>query len=333
MKNHRTHPRALRRAVASLLAFACLCAALPACGQELPTALKRDATLSPSNKDTYQKAAGDYVNAFNARGGNMPAAIQARNRLIDLTVAHIDFNFHNYQKKTRKRRAFFATLLDILEIGASTAISITNGERAKSLIAEGLGGLQLSRASIDKNFSLKETQILFNKMVAKRAQVRGNILRQQVQDVDRYSWETALIDLLAYYHAGTFDGAVESLSIDTGAEAAAETAKVERLEIATAAQLASAISLDDLVIDLFTDARSSNTTVSAPAITTLKNAMKALRRDGIATDLIPTDSEVDNLTVDQLDTLYANVRIKFVTDTAQRSNLQKLADLLKPPSN
>lgn len=310
-----------------LLILFCLCNSPVTRAQDLPIALRSNSELSPISPAAFRILADDYLRAYGSRSSNMPSAIQARNRLIFATVDQIDLNFYNYQKKTRHRRAFFDTLLDILEIGASTAISITNGERARSLIAEGLGFGQLSRAAINKNFSLGETQILFNKMVSKRAQILSVILPKTVQDVNQYPWEAALIDLLGYFHAGTIDGALENLNIDTGAEAAQATRHVTQLRIATAAELQKAITLDERVANLFTNARSADTNVSTPAINKLKSALKSMIEQGI--NIGVTKATIDALSVDELDQLYTNVRIQFVTDETQRGNLQKLADALK----
>ena len=182
--------------------------------QDRPIALRSDTELSAANKAEYQRVANLYKGETDADERKT-----LRNQLISLTIAQTDLNFISYQKKSRHRRAVLDTLLDILEIGAATAITLTNGERARTVISEALGFLQLSRQAVNKNFSLKDTQILFNKMVAKRAELQTTILRKFGQDDSEYSFATAMIDLIAYYRAGTIDGALDNLGIDTGAEA------------------------------------------------------------------------------------------------------------------
>lgn len=142
-----------------------------------------------------------------------------RNRLIATGIDQIDANFNNFQRKDRKKREWLQFLLDFLEIGASTAISITNGERAKSLISEGLGALQGSRTSLNKNFKLLERQIIINKMVADRAKILALILGKLNEDVSQYPWESARSDLRNYFNAGTIDSALSNLSTSTGKEA------------------------------------------------------------------------------------------------------------------
>lgn len=284
----------------------------PALGQKKPAAFS-GATLSPDSS-YYLEVANAYKSS---------RSLSDRNRLIYLAIDQMDLNFYDFQNSTRKKRAFFQTVLDILEIGASTAISITNGTRAKTLIAEGLGAVQAGRTSINKNFALKDTQILFNKMVEKRALVLATILTKSVQTVEQYPFEAALIDLIAYYRAGTFDGALENLNIDTGSAAAAATKAVTALKIKTTADLRKAQTLDELYNGLIVRARNND----AAAITKLKAALTTLATQNIATDLIKTD-KVAALTVQELDDLYFDLRVKFM-DEDTTTNIQKLADLLK----
>jgi hypothetical protein len=305
-----------RRATMIGVVFLCLISIAPAMAQKKPVALEANTELSPASKDYYAEVAKAYKADISA--GNANQALVDRNRLIYLAVDQMDLNFYDFQKNTRKKRALFQTILDILEIGASTAISITNGDRAKTLIAEGLGAVQLSRMSINKNFALKDTQILFNKMVSKRAQILGTILTRSVQPVSQYPFESALIDLIAYYRAGTFDGALENLNIDTGAEASEATAVVEQLKIKTAAQLEKADDCDKSRAALFLKSRDSNPQISGPAIaklkTNLKNNISLTNKTAV---------EIDALDVAGLAALYTKIA-RDLLNTPEK--LQPLCD-------
>lgn len=322
VQSTRGHHRVSRSIAMIFLAIVLCLSSLPSArAQKKPTAMGPHGSLSPASSAYYEEVAAAYKADIAAN--NASKALIDRNRLIYLAIDQMDLNFYDFQKSTRKKRAFFQTVLDILEIGASTAISITNGERAKTLIAEGLGAVQAGRTSINKNFALKDTQILFNKMVAKRAQMLGQILIKSVQGVDQYPFEAALIDLIAYFRAGTFDGALENLNIDTGAEAAAATKAVAALKIATTANLKTAVTLDALLVDLFTRAKNND----AAAITKLKAALTTLAGQNIAPDIIKP-AAIASLSVQQLDDLYFDLRVKFLEED-QRGNLQKLVDALK----
>ncbi len=176
--------------------------------QKIPLVLQNDSVLSP-------------VGAYNAEAiayRNMPSK-DSRNRLIFMAVSQIDLNFGHYVKNKRHHNAFFQTVLDILEVGAATAISISNGERAKSVIADALGFVQGSRTKINENLRLLEQQVLVNKMIEKRSLALIVIYEKINNPIDQYPFERAYIDILAYYEAGTTDSALSSLATDTGSNA------------------------------------------------------------------------------------------------------------------
>lgn len=186
-------------------------------GQKTPTALEQNSKTSPTSVAQYRELALLYKN-------NPNPTPDRRNQLIFLAVAEIDVNFRHYQRKRRIGKDLFHVVMDILQIGAATAIGITNGERAKSIIGESLAFVQGARASADKNLRLLEMQILFNKMIERRATVMNEILQRSALSVEQYPFERAYIDIVAYYNAGTWDTALSMLATDTGASAQAAEA-------------------------------------------------------------------------------------------------------------
>jgi len=302
--------------------FIILSSVIPTMAQKKPIAFESDTQLSPSGKAYYEELAKSYKNNINNNHPDL--AMLDRNRLMYLAIDQIDLNFYDFQKNTRKKRALFQTVLDILEIGLSTAISLTNGDRAKTVIAEALGFTQISHAAINKNFSLKDTQILFNKMVSKRADILATMLTKSTQDVEEYPFEASMIDLIAYFKAGTFDGALESLNVDTGAEANEATQRVERIKIATKAELDASIVLRATLADLFTKIgpnKPEDATKTA-ARNKLKAGLKAVPEllDGLSPDA------VDQLTDPELEKVYRKVRQKLVDD---RGKMQTVIDKIK----
>jgi hypothetical protein len=187
-------------------------------GQQLPPILNTGST-DPSAFDVQelQNIMKTYRDNVDKTGeANQAAAKLARNRLIGIGREQIDAMFNGYIKKDRKRRALIQFVLDFLEIGAATAIGITNGERAKTLISEGLGALQATRTSLNKNFQLLERQILINKMAADRATILTGIYAKRDLEANQYPWEDARAELRTYRDAGTIDGALINLSSDVG---------------------------------------------------------------------------------------------------------------------
>lgn len=208
---------------------------IPANGQKLPTALnKKGAAFSPFTVEDYKTLATNYKNNRSE---------EKRNQLIFMAISQIDMNFRGYQKKQRHGNSLFQTVVNVLEVGAATAISITNGERAKSIIADGLGFIQGSRDSINKNYRLLERQVLFNKMIEKRSNVLTRIYERVGKSDAEYPFERAIIDIFDYYQAGTIDSALSSLGTDSGnsasnAEKQLSNAKINFFKSApTAAQI------------------------------------------------------------------------------------------------
>jgi hypothetical protein len=214
-------PRLLR--AAGLAALACLLVALPAASvsaQKLPPILETG-SKDPSafNVEDVRRLKADYdARVQSTSEADRAAAKLLRNRLIGIGREQVDAMFYSELRRDRRRNRFVQVLLDVLEIGAATAISITNGERAKTVISEGLGALQAGRTSLNKNFQLLERQVLINKMEADRANILTGILAQRDRDVTEYAWEDARADLRTYRNAGTLDGALASLNSSVGKE-------------------------------------------------------------------------------------------------------------------
>jgi hypothetical protein len=260
--------------------------------QKLPPILKEGATdPSAFNLDDIRKIKREYdckVKSTDAE--DREAARQLRNRLIGIGRDQVDAMFINELRNDRKRNRLIQFVLDFLEIGAATAISLTNGERAKTAISEGLGALQATRTSLNKNFQLLERQILINKMEADRATILAGILSQRDRNVTQYSWEDARADLRLYRNAGTLDSAWPSLSSSVGKE---KTDAVERLREITDKPLTGAATEQDLAIardafDVETKLESdlSDANKRTAVLSTLQRIVGALAKDEKIAELL-----------------------------------------------
>jgi len=188
--------------------------------QKYPIALKADVLLSPRNKTQYELVVNQYKEAacIAVTGNctrNIPEATRLRNDLIFIALAQSDAVYKDYRTRRRHKTQIFELFMDILEIGLSTATSITNGERAKTVVSDILTFVQLTHKSADKNLLLREGQVLFNAMDAKRARVKQDIISNMAGDDSRYSYSMALLDVVRYYSAGTIDEALSELESST----------------------------------------------------------------------------------------------------------------------
>lgn len=241
----------------------------------------------------------DIVQLQKDAAANTEAGKLARNKLIAIGVEQIDTVFHEYRKKSRKRSNLLNFLFDFLEIGASSAISIVNGERGKTLIGEGLSLFQGSRSAFNKDFRFLERQILFDKMVAKRSQKLTSIYQKLNENTVTFTWEQARGELREYFFAGTMDEALSALSRETGAEA---TAAIQELKTVTPGQFEASKTYTQLVADLFKAARdTSKPEAAGAALKKLKGAMKS------NLDLTPsgtTAAAIDAMSVTEVEDLY-----------------------------
>jgi hypothetical protein len=199
--------------------------------QKLPPLLgTRAEDPSAFNIQSLQKLKAEYDRKVNGTDAEKQEARQLRNRLIGVGIDQVDALYFDKLKGDRKKIRLVQFILDFLEIGATTAISLTNGERAKTIISEGLGALQASRTSLNKNFQLLERQVLINRMAADRANVLVAIFSKLDRDVIQYPWELASAELRAYRDAGTLDNALASLSAGVGKERADAEERVREVK-------------------------------------------------------------------------------------------------------
>jgi hypothetical protein len=308
----------------------------PANAQKIPIAIQSNVAASPTNAADYQALASDYKST---------PTVAKRNKLVFLAVSQIDINFRHYQRKRRIGKDLFHLVMDILEIGASTAISITNGARAKSIIGEGLTFLQGSRASADKNLRLLELQIIFNKMIEKRSAILVDILQKSTLSNEQYPFDRAYIDIVAYFNAGTWDSALSNLATDTGAAAQAAQALLEAKKAAgikfapTPAEIAAAaVNLARMSAIRGTYATLQKTiddekVKASPVAATIKSAEDAqkdiLNKLAVLFGIMESDPNLGPL-LDEIPSKYGATTP--ATKLALEQSLEKLRDVSKKPS-
>ncbi|NOT47629.1 MAG: hypothetical protein HOP17_07740 [Acidobacteria bacterium] len=192
--------------------------------QKRPTIFSQD----PDSDDvklcsTPSLATSEYCDLYKkyslSEDTNKVLAAKYRDKMIESVAEQVDTYYDNVINKRRNNNKWFQTLFDILEIGAALAINITNGERAKSIIASALAGTQTGRVSVNKNFELLQTQILINQMNANRDEKLFEIINSKRLDIDQYSWRQAKRNLRDYLVRGTFNGALNNLVQQTGTQA------------------------------------------------------------------------------------------------------------------
>lgn len=222
----------LKNAVLILLAVLLFSSTLTA--QKKPTALKLDVDIDDGQLCDTQGKGGIRNSRFCAlyrsydshiNSGNFDAAQADRNEMIEIVRGQVDI-FYKLRKDGRSSKIrVFQTILDFLRIGGDLAVTIMNGERAKTIVGAALSGIDTGHTAFDKNFAILQTQVLINKMNTNRAKILAEILASIDKPVrsdtpsNDYPWYRAKNDLRRYLLAGTFDDALDTLVKESGSEA------------------------------------------------------------------------------------------------------------------
>jgi len=210
--------RAPQCLLAACLAFLAGCAAMNR--PKTPDPVRSSNTPAIYSMDEYKGHLADY-NA-KIKDENFALARILRDQMIDRILLNIDLNYRDFEDRFSVNRAGFNTAADFLELSISTATTISNGERVKTVLGAALTAAMGTRLSIDKNFLReKTTEIIISQMRANRDKITKRIVEQMANyTVQQYSMERAWRDLIELFYAGTIQAGFATLSDETGQKAA-----------------------------------------------------------------------------------------------------------------
>lgn len=245
-------------------------------------------------------------NSYNAayESGDLDKARRLRNRIVERLMNMVDQNYFDFEDKLATRRDGENILFDLTELGAAAATTITNGERAKTIIAAALTGFKGGRKSIDQNvFRERTTEAIVAKMREGRAEIGESINNRLDASVETYSLERAYGDVINYFYAGTLHSGLQRLAQDAGKDASAAEKGAENAEdmrIATQDEFDASKQLRNKLRDLARDLRSDDEEKQASARGAIRGALTELN-GGTAPPENATDKEL-------LDALVAKFR-------------------------
>lgn len=143
-----------------------------------------------------------------------------RNKMVYGIMAEIDYVFYDYETKLYLDQGTFKVGGDFVELGLSSASTITNGARAKTVLSGILSGVSGVNLSIDKNFFRQQTvQAISISMEANRDRIKNIILQQLTKDAASYPFSAARADLIRYFFAGTLPSGLQQLHEQAAASA------------------------------------------------------------------------------------------------------------------
>lgn len=229
---------------------------------------------------------------YTAVDSNQPQQAQRlRDRIIYRLKSNIDGNYHEFENQLFTGRATTNVLFDIVDFGSGVATTISNGARAKSVISAALTGFKGGRKSLDENFFRERTTaVIISQMQASRARIETEMLKSMNDDVDAYSLDAALGDLINYFYAGTLQKGLQELAQQTGQSAIDEKKAVqvqrERLRAGTPEGVVIAQGIRDKFNELMKDATKEpiNLQKQSAAVLAAKQALEELG------ETVPLDS-------------------------------------------
>lgn len=154
-----------------------------------------------------------------------------RNELLSDALSYIDDAYGDFKNGLAAGRDRTNFVADLVELGTSAAIGITNGERPLQILGIALTAFRGGRKSADANFYKDQsTPILISKMDGNRARVRALIEERKKKDTVSYAIGDAISDIVEYYNAGTLVEAFVKLSEDTAVQTKQAEAELTELK-------------------------------------------------------------------------------------------------------
>ena len=148
-----------------------------------------------------------------------PETAQRRNEFIVGRLTLYNLKYTQYIQQFSVGYAELETAADISKLVLDIGGAIAGGRNDKTALAALSGLLTGSRVSIEKNFFNQQTSnALVAQMNAQRKTALVPIVAGMNQAVDKYPLGQALVDLQAYYEAGTMTGALSGIHADAAAK-------------------------------------------------------------------------------------------------------------------
>jgi|GEM_PF-2928273 len=182
-------------------------------------------------------AAGGKITCLDGLGGPASAnpagadeAKRIRNEMLEDAVGAIDGLYGQFTDDLNNGHSTTNFVADVVDLGTSAAIGITNGERALQVMGIALTAFRGSRKSFELNyFKEQSTPILIAKMDDNRSKQYAIILRNEDKPISNYGIKAAVKDAVDYFNAGTLVRAFSELSKSTAQQADASEKKVLKL--------------------------------------------------------------------------------------------------------
>jgi hypothetical protein len=170
--------------------------------------------------------------------GNDPIGYR-RNILLNDLILLVDLNYDHWEKLLYNKKAGFDLGTDAVVLGLGGATALTGTTEVANILGQITTGITGFKTSVDSDLLQKNAvPALVAKMRAARA---TQLLKMQVAMINtkddkpvgptplsKYSVEQGLIDLNAYYNAGTFVSALQDITAKAAEEKKAADDKIDQ---------------------------------------------------------------------------------------------------------
>jgi hypothetical protein len=138
-----------------------------------------------------------------------------RNQFIAGRMVMMNIRYVQFVRHTTADKQFLDAATDILVLSLNLAGTAADGAAVKTVLAAISAGVTGSKIAVDKHYYYEKTMpALIAAMNAQRKAALVPIVQGMQQELTDYPFEQAIVDLNAYYEAGTFLGAINAIQVD-----------------------------------------------------------------------------------------------------------------------
>ena len=176
--------------------------------------------------------------SFAITAAGQDATGEQRNILLNDLILLVDLNYNHWEKLLYDKKAGFDLTSDAVLLGLGGATALTGTTEVANILGQITTGITGFKTSVDSDLLQKNAvPALVAKMRAARA---TQLLKMQAAMIEtdsgkplgptplsKYSVEQGLIDLNAYYNAGTFVSALQDITAKAAEEKKAADEKID----------------------------------------------------------------------------------------------------------
>lgn len=162
-------------------------------------------------------SSGTWLSTYDAS-----PSIAARNHLIDEFIWSVDRNYDVFEIQFYSGKATGDIIGDFLGLGLGGAAVLANAQHTKTILALAASTVVGAKASLDARwYDASSREAIVSQMRALRAEQLVELNQGLASPLSAYSLDQGIIDVQAYYQAGSVVEALQQISQTASAQATA----------------------------------------------------------------------------------------------------------------